>query len=65
MKQIGTTKLAMQRAGFRERYAMVHGKRQTKIINGHKCWVFTYSATDDYQDANGATYDTVEGRWTD
>ena len=65
MKQIGTTQLAMQRAGFRERYAMVHGTRQTKTINGHKCWVFTYSDADPYQDGNGATYNITLGRWTD
>lgn len=64
MKQIGTTQLAMQRAGWRERYAMTHGTRQTKIIGGYKCWVFTYSADDPYQDANGATYNITLGRWT-
>nr|WP_142411340.1 hypothetical protein [Clostridium sp. Marseille-P7770] len=50
-------------AGFRERYAVLHGKRKTKNINGHRCYVFTYSEDDEYQDANGATYDTVTRNW--
>lgn len=52
-------------ASFRERYAVLHGERETKIINGHKCYAFTYSDDDEYQDANGALYDTVEKRWRD
>lgn len=50
-------------AGYRERYAIMNGKRETKILNGHKCYVFTYSTNDEYQDANGATYDVVTKSW--
>lgn len=49
--------------GFRERYAMKNGNRTTIYINGHKCIKFTYSAKNAYQDANGATFDTVRGAW--
>lgn len=49
--------------GFRERYAMEHGNKTTLIINGRKCYKFTYSPCKEYQDANGATFDTVRGVW--
>lgn len=49
--------------GWRERYAMENGNRATVYINGHKCIKFTYSAKREYQDANGATFDTVRGVW--
>ena len=49
--------------GFRERYAMEHGNRTTVYINGHKCVKFTYSPRIEYQDANGAIFDTVRGSW--
>ena len=49
--------------GFRERYAMQYGNRTTVFINGHKCLKFTYSTKKEYQDANGATFDTVRGCW--
>lgn len=49
--------------GFRERYAMQYGNRATVYINGHKCIKFTYDTKKDYQDANGATFDTVRGCW--
>ncbi|MCI5603666.1 MAG: hypothetical protein MR361_09275, partial [Clostridiales bacterium] len=52
-------------ASFRERYAILYGERKTKNINGHKCYVFTYSEDDEYQDANGALYDTVTKSWRD
>lgn len=59
----------MQRAytsgGCRERYAMEHGNRTTIYINGHKCYKFTYSTHKDYQDANGATFDTIKNIWID
>ena len=48
---------------FRERYAMEHGNRTTIYINGEKCYKFTYSSYTDYQDANGATYNTTRGAW--
>ena len=60
-----TTKKAYESAGFRERYAMEHGNRTTVYINGHKCIKFTYSEFIEYQDANGATFDTVRGAWID
>jgi hypothetical protein len=49
--------------GFRERYAMEHGNRATVYINGEKCYKFTYSKYNEYQDANGAIYNTVRGVW--
>ena len=52
-------------AGFREKYAMENGNRSIVYVNGHKCYKFTYSRVVDYQDANGALYDTVERRWRD
>ena len=58
-------KKAYESAGYRERYAMEHGNRTTVYINGHKCVKFTYSIANKYQDANGATYDTVRGAWID
>lgn len=50
-------------AGYRERYAMENGKRLSVNINGHRCIKFTYSENDPYQDANGATFDTVRCVW--
>lgn len=61
----GEMKKAYAAAGFRERYAMENGNRSTVYINGHKCIKFTYSSTKEYQDANGATFDTVRGVWID
>ena len=49
--------------GFRERYAMEHGNRTTVYINGHKCYKYTYSNTKEYQDANGAIYNTIKKQW--
>ena len=49
--------------GFRERYAMDVGKRREEIISGDKCYVFEYSEKDEYQDGNGATYDTARKQW--
>ena len=57
------TREAYTRAGCRERYAMEHGNRATVYINGEKCYKFTYSAKEKYQDANGATYNTTRGAW--
>ena len=50
-------------AGFRERYALENGNKSVVYVNSHKCYKFTYSKAVDYQDANGALYDTVEKRW--
>lgn len=54
---------AYKKAGYRERYAMEHGRKMEINIRGHKCYKFTYSSKEEYQDANGATYDTVEKEW--
>lgn len=51
--------------GYRERYAMEHGHRATVYISGEKCIKFTYDKHREYQDANGATYNTVRGCWID
>lgn len=56
---------ARQTAGAREKFAMEIGNRQTIFANGHKCYKFTYSVYEPYQDANGATFDTVRGQWID
>lgn len=56
-------KEAYERGGFRERYAMDFGKKKTVTISGHRCYKFTYSEKDTYQDANGATYDPVKKEW--
>jgi len=56
---------AYEKAGYRERYAMENGNKTALYINGHKCFKFTYDKRKDYQDANGATYDTVAKSWID
>lgn len=54
---------ATTEAGWRERYAMKHGKPATKYENGEKLIIFTYSAREEYQDANGATYSATRRAW--
>lgn len=54
---------AYNSGGFRERYAMENGNATTVYINGNKCIKYTYSPSEEYQDANGATYDTVKRQW--
>lgn len=54
---------AYNNAGFRERYAMEHGNATTVYINGDKCIKYTYSSSAEYQDANGAIYNTVRKQW--
>ena len=49
--------------GYRERYAMENGNKTTLYINGHKVFKFTYSRFKEYQDANGAMYDTNTKQW--
>lgn len=49
--------------GWRERYAMENGNKTVIYTNGHKCYRYTYSTRREYQDANGATFDTVRGCW--
>lgn len=56
-------KKAHERGGFRERYAMEHGNRATVYHGGEKCYKWTYSPAAEYQDANGATYNTARGVW--
>lgn len=55
---------AYRLAGWRERYAMENGNRATIYENGEKCYKFTYSTAKEYQDANGATYNTARRAWT-
>lgn len=50
-------------AGFRERFAMMNGNKTIIYICGHKCFKFTYSEKDIFQDANGAIYNTVTKKW--
>lgn len=57
------TQKAYNAGGFRERYAMEHGNKSVIFANGHKCIKYTYSKYNEYQDANGATFDTVRGVW--
>ena len=54
---------AYNAAGFRERYAMEHGNATTVYINDDKCVKYTYSTKAAYQDANGATYNTIKKQW--
>ena len=54
---------AYNNGGFRERYAMEHGNAATLYINGDKCIKYTYSKLNKYQDANGATYNTITKQW--
>lgn len=55
--------MAYEHGGYRERFAMENGNKTEMYINGHKCFKFTYSSRKEYQDANGATYDTVTKSW--
>lgn len=54
---------AYNKAGYREKYAMYNGNRRTIYINGNKCYKYTYSKDKEYQDGNGAIYDTVRKQW--
>ena len=54
---------AYNAGGFRERYAMEQGNATITYINGEKCIKYTYSTKAEYQDANGATYNTVRKQW--
>lgn len=56
---------AYENGGYRERFAMENGNKRQVYINGHKCFKFTYSSWVEYQEANGATYDTVTKSWID
>ena len=65
MKRFNSNELreAYRLAGFRERFAMDNGNRSTLYINGAKCYKWTYSTALEYQDANGAIYDTARRAW--
>ena len=63
IKMHGGTHEQFMHAGYRERYAMKYGNVSIIYINGHKCKKYTYSKCKEYQDANGATYDTVAKEW--
>jgi hypothetical protein len=54
---------AYNAGGFRERYAMENGNKTVIYVHGEKCYKYTYSTKIVYQDANGATYNTVRGSW--
>lgn len=56
-------KKAYTAGGFRERYAMENGNKTVIYVHGEKCYKFTYSTHKEYQDANGATYNTARGAW--
>jgi hypothetical protein len=54
---------AYNAGGFRERYAMENGNKTVIYVHGQKCYKFTYSTKEKYQDANGAIFDTVTNQW--
>jgi hypothetical protein len=54
---------AYNTGGWRERYAMKNGNASTLYVNGEKCIKYTYSSAASYQDANGATYNTIKKQW--
>lgn len=56
-------KIAYELGGYREKYAMDNGTRETQIMNGKEVWVYRYDTEREYQDANGATYIPTERRW--
>lgn len=56
---------AYKNSGYRERYAMEHGNKTIIYVDGRKCFMFIYSKKKEYQDVNGATYDTVKKSWID
>jgi hypothetical protein len=56
-------KKAYSAAGWRERYAMEHGNKTVIYVHGEKCYKFTYNPQKEYQDANGAIYNTARGVW--
>ena len=56
---------AYKTAGARERYAMENGNKTIVFINGNRCFKFTYSVKKEYQDANGAIFDTARKCWID
>lgn len=65
MKQFKSAEIkeAYNNGGYRERYAMENGNKTIIYINGQKCFKFTYSLNLEYQDANGAIYNTSTKTW--
>ena len=65
MKRYKTLEMQMayEKAGYRERFAMENGNKREVYVNGHRCLKFTYSSRKEYQDANGALWDTVIKEW--
>lgn len=63
MRRSFELKEAYEKGGNRERYAMDNGNKSVVYVRGHKCFKYTYSLHKEYQDANGATYDTVTRNW--
>lgn len=63
MYKILSNKEVYEAGGFRERYAMDHGEKEIKVVNGHRLWIFRYSPDEEYQEANGATFDCKERKW--
>ena len=57
--------IARQTAGEREKFAIKYGNKSVIYIRNHKCYRFTYSRYLPYQDANGATFETVTQTWID
>lgn len=61
--------LAIQRSkahrsgGWREHYAMENGTEMRCTFGGHDCLRYVYGEDDEYQDANGATWDIDAGKW--
>ena len=58
-----TRREAEAAAGYREKYAMKNGKETRRTQNGETLYIFKYSATEEYQDANGATYNATRRAW--
>lgn len=55
----------MKAAGYREKYALENGVSHPVTVNGDRCYRFTYPTTNEYQDANGAIYNTKQKAWID
>lgn len=62
---LSTMSIARQTAGEREKFAIKYGNKNVIYIRSHKCYRFTYSRYLSYQDANGATFDTITKEWID
>lgn len=55
---------AMEKAGYREKYAMKNGRPYRRQQNGETLYTFFYSKAAAYQDANGATWNATREAWT-